>query len=87
MLAPKGPQSKHSDPRGWLHIFDADVLRQLLKEQTPGPVEIKQRPVLQLAQTGSPLLDRVIQTEIEFWSHLDKLRLKIYTEKNMVSTV
>lgn len=80
MLAPKGPLSQHSDPRGWLHIFDADVLRQPLKEQSPSPAEIKQRPALQLAQTRSPLLDRVIQTEIEFWSHLDKLRLRIYTE-------
>ena len=66
------------DSRGWLHIFDADVLRELVKKQSPGPAESKQRPALQLAQTGNPLLERVIQTEVEFWSHLDKIRLKIY---------
>lgn len=70
------------DPRGWLHIFDAAVLRDLLKNQSPDPAEFNQRPALQLAQTDSPLLERVIQTEVEFWSHLDKIRLKIYQENH-----
>jgi hypothetical protein len=71
------------DPRGWLHIFDADVLQALLKTQSPGPVELNQRPALQLALSGSPLLERVIQTEIEFWSNLDKIRLKIYQDNHV----
>jgi len=70
------------DPRGWLHIFDADVLQAILKTQAPGLVELKQRPALQLAKSGSPLLGRVIQTEIEFWSHLDKIRLKMYQDNH-----
>jgi hypothetical protein len=37
-----------------------------------------QRPVLQLALEGSPLLGRGVQTEIDFWTQLDRLRLKIY---------
>jgi hypothetical protein len=34
--------------------------------------------ILALAQKNSPLLDRAIQTEVEFWTHLDELRLRIY---------
>jgi len=67
-----------NDPRGWLHIFDATTLRTLIKKLSLGEEEIRQRPVLQLAKSSSPLLDRAVQTEIEFWTHLDALRLKVY---------
>jgi hypothetical protein len=69
---------KNKDPRGWLHIFDATTLRQLIKKRSPGKQLVLQRPVLALAQKNSPLLDRAIQTEVEFWTHLDELRLRIY---------
>ena len=68
------------DSRGWLHIFDADVLKELLKNRSPGPAELNQRPALQLAQSDSSLLERVVQTEVEFWSRLGKIRLKVYQE-------
>jgi hypothetical protein len=71
------------DPRGWLHIFDADVLESILQTQSPRPAELNQRPALRLAQSGSQLLERVVQTEIEFWSHLDKIRLKIYQDSHV----
>ena len=36
------------------------------------------RPVLALAKEKHPLLFRAIQTEIDFWSNLDKKPLRIY---------
>lgn len=66
------------DQRGWLHLFDATTLQALLAEDQPGPQELSQRPALRLALEKSPLLSRAIQTEIDFWSHLDRIRLKVY---------
>lgn len=71
---------ERGDKRGWLHIFDADALRDLLSSITPGADEISQRPVLQLATENSPLLDRAVQTEIDFWTQLNRARLAIYVE-------
>jgi hypothetical protein len=67
-----------NDSRGWLHIFDATVLRAVGARLSPGEKEIRQRPVLQLLMTKSPLLERAVQTEVEFWAHLDALRLQVY---------
>ena len=67
-----------NDRRGWLHIFDAATLRTLIEEFSPGGEEIRKRPALQLAISKSPLLDRAVQTEIEFWTHLNTLRLQVY---------
>jgi hypothetical protein len=71
---------KRGDERGWLLIFDANVLEELLHEASPGRKEIGQRPVLSLAVDRSPYLDRAIRTEVEFWTHLDQARLRIYKE-------
>lgn len=38
------------------------------------------RPVLALAQQRDPLLERAVQTEIDFWSKLDRLRLRAYQQ-------
>ena len=67
-----------NDSRGWLHVFDATALRALGARFSPGEKEVIQRPVLQLVLSKSPLLDRAVQTEIEFWTHLDALRLQVY---------
>jgi hypothetical protein len=72
---------KRNDRRGWLHLFDATVLRALIQKQSPGKAELNRRPVLQLAKANSPLLERAIQTEVDFWTHLNELRLRIYQEK------
>jgi hypothetical protein len=72
---------KQNDRRGWLHLFDATVLRALIQKQSPGPAELKRRPVLKLAQANSPLLERAIQTEVDFWTRLNELRLRIYLEQ------
>lgn len=73
---------KQGDHRGWLHIFDATALRALIKLHSPRKAQLRQRPVLRLAQKGSPLLDRAIQTEVEFWTHLNELRLRIYQDRH-----
>jgi len=71
---------ERGDKRGWLHIFDADALRDLLASISPGADAMSQRPVLQLAMENSPLLDRAVQTEIDFWTQLNRARLMIYAD-------
>ena len=66
------------DQRGWLHIFDGPTLEALLTQSKPGPQELTQRPVLRMVLDRNPLLARAIQTEIDFWSHLDRIRLRVY---------
>ena len=69
---------EQGDTRGWLHIFNPEVIENLIKQVKPTENEIAQRPVLRLAAEGSPVLTRAIQTEVDFWSHLDRIRLSIY---------
>ena len=71
---------QENDQRGWLHIFDAPTLRRLIQTISPEPEQVRQRPVLQLAIDADPVLDRAVQTEIDFWTHLDALRLKVYRD-------
>lgn len=71
---------EEDDQRGWLHIFDAPTLRRLIRTISPGAEQVRQRPVLQLAVDDDPVLDRAVQTEIDFWTHLDALRLKVYRD-------
>jgi len=66
------------DERGWLHLFDADAIRGALQTLHPPPAVIARRPVLKLALTDDPLLERAVQTEIDFWSRLDGLRLAVF---------
>lgn len=69
---------KADQPEGWLHIFDAEVLRELAKTiSCPARLQAR-RPVLRLALANDRWLERAVQTEVEFWSHLDLLRLKVY---------
>ena len=69
---------KAGQPEGWLHIFDAETLTRLA-ESVPCPKRcVSRRPVLRLALDKSPWLDRAVRIEIEFWSHLDRLRLMAY---------
>jgi hypothetical protein len=68
------------DERGWLHVFDADALRALVETTPCSEAAMAQRPVLRLAAEKSPLLDRAVQTEVDFWTNLDRARLKLYEE-------
>ena len=68
------------DCRGWHHIFDADTLFSLNETMTPATEIIAQRPVLTLAVKRDLMLIRAVQTEVDFWTHLNRLRLKTYED-------
>ena len=68
------------EQEGWLHIFDAEVLLEALNHVAIEPRLLSIRPVLRLAQQRDPLLERAVQTEIDFWSKLDRLRLRAYQQ-------
>jgi hypothetical protein len=69
---------KAGHAEGWLHIFDAEVLLQLAETVACTIRLQRRRPVLRLALAKDRRLDRAVQMEVEFWSHLDRLRLKVY---------
>lgn len=69
---------KAGHAQGWLHIFDAELLTELASALTCPESVLVRRPVLRLAFAASPLLARAVQMEVEFWSNLDRLRLKVY---------
>ena len=66
------------DDRGWLHIFNHEVLSQSLGRRTCPPEMIARRPVLGLAVTGDQRLELALKGEVEFWHRLDRLRLRIH---------
>ena len=63
---------------GWLHLFDAEVIKQNLSA-FPLPEEIvEQRPVLALALAGDERLGAALYAEEAFWHQLDACRIRIY---------
>jgi hypothetical protein len=66
------------DERGWLHIFDTDLLLALTRAARPPAILIKRRPVLELAVEGDARLRSALHAEIQFWHELDRIRLGIY---------
>ncbi len=68
------------DPRGWLHIFDHQVLLEMAAE-IPCPSElIAQRPVLGLLSSRDPRLVIALRGEVEFWQQLDHVRIQVYRQ-------
>jgi hypothetical protein len=66
------------DERGWLHIFDDNLLR-TFGDAVKKPAELfKRRPVLQLAAANDPRLRAALRAEVEYWHELDRVRLTIY---------
>lgn len=66
------------DPRGWLHLFNYDVLIQTA-EELPCPADmIALRPVLGLLAAGHERLEVALKGEIEFWYQLDRLPLRVH---------
>jgi len=65
------------DERGWLHIYDEELLRNFADIKQPSHL-LKRRPVLTLAATSNPNLRAALRAEIEYWHELDTVRLKIY---------
>jgi hypothetical protein len=65
--------------KGWLHLFDPQVMQDAWREAPPSAKLVKLRPALQLVGEQSRLLARVVRTEIEFWTELDRLRIRAFT--------
>ena len=66
------------DPRGWLHLFNYDVLMQTAEKLSCPPDIITLRPVLGLLQAGDDRIEVALRGEIEFWNQLDRLRMRVY---------
>jgi hypothetical protein len=66
------------DARGWLHIFDEDLLLALTRASRPSASLIKRRPVLGLALRGDSQLRAALHAEVQLWHELDRVRLGIY---------
>jgi hypothetical protein len=71
---------RNGDVRGWLHIFDHQVMLELAREIPCPPDLITRRPVLELLPTRDPRLDIALRGEMEFWQQLDHLRMQVYRQ-------
>jgi hypothetical protein len=69
---------ERGDPRGWLHIFDDELLCALTRSARPPTSLLKQRPVLKLAMENDLRLRSAVHAEAQFWHELDRARLGIY---------
>jgi hypothetical protein len=65
------------DDRGWLHIFRADTLEELLAQYACPPEIRAQRPALQLASNHDPRTAGALNAERRFWEELDRRRIQI----------
>ena len=66
------------DPRGWLHLFNYEVLTRTAEKLACPPEVIAIRPVLGLLTAGDEQLEVALRGEIEFWNQLDRLRIRVY---------
>jgi hypothetical protein len=65
------------DERGWLHIFNADTLNELLAQYTCPPELLIQRPALQFATKRDPRAAGALNAERRLWEELDRRRIRI----------
>lgn len=66
------------DPRGWLHLFEADTVAEMLQEYPVIPENmLALRPALQLAGQKNSSLQHALLAERQFWQELDRLRIRI----------
>ncbi len=67
------------DAHGWLHIYDADILKQALRKSAIPERLLPLRPILKLAPFDDRMLvRRAIMAERTFWSALDEIRVRIF---------
>ncbi|SPE50800.1 hypothetical protein SBV1_1210002 [Verrucomicrobia bacterium] len=66
------------DPRGWLHLFNYDVLVQTARKLCCPAAMVALRPALALLIEADERLEFALKGEIEFWNRLDRLRLEVY---------
>ena len=65
------------DDRGWLHIFEADTLTELLKQRPCPPEVAAGRPAIQLALDDDRRTAGALNAERQLWGELDRIRIKI----------
>lgn len=63
------------DERGWLHIFNAEILADLLAQYSCPPEILARRPALQFAFEKNPLAAGAINAERKVWEELDRARI------------
>jgi hypothetical protein len=66
------------DERGWLHIFEADVLTQFIEERKCPPDILAKRPALKLALARDALTAGALNAERKFWEELDRRRIRMF---------
>lgn len=66
------------DPRGWLHLFDAEPLSDLQEEFSIPSELLSVRPVLRLAVDRDARLHSALLAERHFWMELDRFRIRLY---------
>jgi hypothetical protein len=66
------------DQRGWLHLFNYEVLVETSKRLRCPATMIALRPALELLANADERLELALRGEIEFWHRLDQLRVKVY---------
>jgi len=66
------------DPRGWLHLFEADAFSEMQEQGSIPPEMISVRPVLKLAVKHDTRLRQALLAERHLWQELDRLRIRIY---------
>lgn len=65
------------DDRGWLHIFEADTLAELLKQRACPPEIVSARPAIRLALDHDRRTAGALNAEQKLWAELDRIRIKI----------
>ncbi len=72
---------EQGDTRGFLHIFDAEILIDAVNRNIEIPAQILElRPVLQLLNQDPAILDSALLFERLFWQKWDQKRIRSYIE-------
>ncbi len=66
------------DPRGWLHLYEPELLRRLARFHGIPEAACVRRPALRLALAEDARLAPALAAERMLWSELDRLRIEIY---------
>jgi hypothetical protein len=67
------------DTRGWLYLYDADLIRRLASRFPMPEGIVRQRPVLSLFTASRGLFFDALQAERDFWQELNRERLSVYS--------
>ncbi|RIK82093.1 MAG: hypothetical protein DCC68_07120 [Planctomycetota bacterium] len=67
------------DARGWLYLFDSELIRRLASRFPLPETIVRQRPVLSLISANRDLFFDALLAEREFWQELNRERLSVYS--------